>query len=584
MDTNATPTRSALSPAQLRYWVGQQRDPEKALYNMAVVSRIHGALDPHRMSRAWLAVLTQYPDLNSTIESESGEPVRLIGPPKRKLLIVDLSSEANPEQSCENWVQARCEQVFDLTQSMQDAALIRLAADRWTWYCCLHHLICDASSFEILWRTLATNYADESTDAPAVAPVRADYAGQTAIETPAALTPRSQGPELNLYGTSVKRPSTASIRIKLDNSLAIANGLELASKLPQARSLSADLSRSIVLAASLFAYLYRITVRNEITIGLLISTRGRSQANKVPGLFVELLPITLRIGTQDTLADLQSNVREALLDALKQPLSANSIRERQSRVSVVLNLVTAELRGFGELPASHQWLHPGHADRHHILRLHATRWNDGAQLSFAFDANQTSLPGALSHQAIQHWQSCFDAIVAQPEIKPGEIQLVPRQAVSAASHPPVPAVLSQIQAMVAQHPELTALSLAKQEVTYGQLMAQTEKLAARLSTKGVDKGDRVAVYLPRCLELLPALLACLRLDATYVPIDAGQPPERLRLILEDSSATCVVTNNALLEQLQEIRATKANKHVSNRRDASPRWVSHGSRKLASPNR
>jgi acetyl-CoA synthetase len=58
-------------------------------------------------------------------------------------------------------------------------------------------------------------------------------------------------------------------------------------------------------------------------------------------------------------------------------------------------------------------------------------------------------------------------------------------------------------------------------ITYQELLDQVVKFAEVLRTKGVKKGDVVAIYLPMTIELPIALLACARIGALHSVVFAG---------------------------------------------------------------
>jgi amino acid adenylation domain-containing protein len=91
-------------------------------------------------------------------------------------------------------------------------------------------------------------------------------------------------------------------------------------------------------------------------------------------------------------------------------------------------------------------------------------------------------------------------------------------------------------------PDALALTSDAHQLTYGELAERSARLAAGLLAHGVAPGHLVAVALPRSAELIAVLLAVWRCGAAYVPIDVRYPAERRRLILADSGATALVTD------------------------------------------
>ncbi|GLZ04746.1 hypothetical protein Acsp03_22120 [Actinomadura sp. NBRC 104412] len=80
------------------------------------------------------------------------------------------------------------------------------------------------------------------------------------------------------------------------------------------------------------------------------------------------------------------------------------------------------------------------------------------------------------------------------------------------------------------------------ELTYGELDARVNALAALLIEQGVRVGDCVAVAMRRSVDLVVALAGVIRAGAAYVPIDPGYPSERVEHILGDAAPALVITD------------------------------------------
>ena len=104
----------------------------------------------------------------------------------------------------------------------------------------------------------------------------------------------------------------------------------------------------------------------------------------------------------------------------------------------------------------------------------------------------------------------------------------------------------------ASSPAFTALIDGPLTLTYGELDAAANRLAAHLASHGVQPGALVAVRLERSAAQVIALLAVLKAGATYVPLDVQWPIERVQWILGSTRAALLVTDaaHALTEQAQ----------------------------------
>jgi non-ribosomal peptide synthetase component F len=81
----------------------------------------------------------------------------------------------------------------------------------------------------------------------------------------------------------------------------------------------------------------------------------------------------------------------------------------------------------------------------------------------------------------------------------------------------------------------------KDRYTYAELRGRASRFAHHLRARGVRRGDRVLIWLPRGLDQYMAVLGVLEAGAAYVPVDWSLPRERVEYIAEESEAFAVVT-------------------------------------------
>lgn len=79
------------------------------------------------------------------------------------------------------------------------------------------------------------------------------------------------------------------------------------------------------------------------------------------------------------------------------------------------------------------------------------------------------------------------------------------------------------------------------DISYSQLHLEVCRLANALKSRGVQKGDRIAVYLPMIPELAIAVLACARIGAVHSVIFAGFSADSIRDRVLDSETRMVIT-------------------------------------------
>jgi amino acid adenylation domain-containing protein len=89
-------------------------------------------------------------------------------------------------------------------------------------------------------------------------------------------------------------------------------------------------------------------------------------------------------------------------------------------------------------------------------------------------------------------------------------------------------------------PGRVALSTPTGPVSYGELDARSDRLAARLAGLGVRPGGLVGLCARRSTEAIVAMLGILKAGGAYVPIDPGYPAARIDYLLADSAVPLVV--------------------------------------------
>jgi amino acid adenylation domain-containing protein len=110
------------------------------------------------------------------------------------------------------------------------------------------------------------------------------------------------------------------------------------------------------------------------------------------------------------------------------------------------------------------------------------------------------------------------------------------------------------EAQARKSPERIAVTSSKDALTYGQLNARAEQVAAHLLALGVGPEVRVGLCLDRSTHLVVGILGVLKAAAAYVPLDPDYPSERLSYLLTDSGVKVVLTERKLLDRLPPTNA------------------------------
>ncbi|MDF0597215.1 propionate-CoA ligase PrpE [Psychromarinibacter halotolerans] len=84
-------------------------------------------------------------------------------------------------------------------------------------------------------------------------------------------------------------------------------------------------------------------------------------------------------------------------------------------------------------------------------------------------------------------------------------------------------------------------------ITYVNLRNRVAQLAGALRAKGVEKGDRVIIYMPMIPEALEAMLACARLGAVHSVVFGGFAANELAVRIDDCKPKCIIAASCGIE-------------------------------------
>ena len=93
-------------------------------------------------------------------------------------------------------------------------------------------------------------------------------------------------------------------------------------------------------------------------------------------------------------------------------------------------------------------------------------------------------------------------------------------------------------------PSAAASPLFFGQVSYGELERRSSHLTALLRAKGVTADTVVGLMAARSVSMIIGILAILQAGGAYLPIEPGNPAERIAYMLADSGAECLVTDGA----------------------------------------
>ena len=193
-----------------------------------------------------------------------------------------------------------------------------------------------------------------------------------------------------------------------------------------------------------------------------------------------------------------------------------------------------------------------------VMKLSCRRSEERLELCLHWDAGSCrreeavgvaqSLGVILEQVAADPGKQLCDLIVVSPEQK----KLLDQFNHTEAAYDEKNLIHEQFAAQVLLTPQAEAVRYEGNSLTYEELNQRAEALAAYLHSQGVKADSLVAICLERSLEMVIALLAVLKANAAYVPLDPGYPEARLEYMLRSSGVRWIVSTSEVEEKLRNM--------------------------------
>ncbi len=550
-----------LSHSQGQIWIGQRLHAESPLYNMAFAMVFEDELRTDVFLQAWRRVVDSSDALRTYVEEREGPGVprlREVGCCPTELQ--DFSQHRKPETAFRDWCRQRSSKALPTDGELVDSVLVNLGAGRTGWYLNQHHLISDAYSTVLIYREVAAEYRrllEDAEQGQSQAPP-SYYSTTTALAAATAgredalahwAARQEHGGAIPLYGRTGRPEDTASSRLTFSLSERQSRELDRLCSEPGFESLFPEVSRFAVFATLLVSWLHRISNASELGFDAPVTGRPTPEAKHCIGLFIEMFPFRVAVDPNDSFRAVGTRCLEESQRFLRHALPGTSAPSGSGAGNIVLNYLPQPFGDFAGIPVDIEWIHPGHGDSVHALRLQVHDFAGNGTHTLHFDFNEGVLPERLRYRAIEHFESLLGAMLDDPDRAVGAVDILTadeRRALTVlndTSAAPLPSrtVVELFEEQAKQGPHRIAVREGEDELTYSSLLEHVEGLASGLAEAGIQPGGRVVIDSRRSALAVVAILACLRAGAAYVPIDPSYPPERIRRIVRDSGARLLLT-------------------------------------------
>ncbi|MFE2298932.1 amino acid adenylation domain-containing protein [Streptomyces sp. NPDC059445] len=533
-------------------------------YHIQLVFHLSGTVDPERMHRAGQALLDRHPVLRAAfVDRADGGLVQVIPRsvtlPWQHLDLTDLDEPRRTERF-EEFLTADQKAYFDAdTPPLLRLALAVLDPERPELVLTAHHALYDGWSTPLLMQDLLLLYAADG-DASAL-PAPRDYGAflswltrQDPNEAARAWAGELEGIDEPALLAPDSADSDDGVRDQVEVALPVEEAHELVR-----RASAMGITVNTLVQGAWALLLGQLTGRQDVVFGATVSGRppAVTDVESMVGMFINTLPVRVTHTPGDTVGEVLDRLqrRQAALaehhhHGLAEIQQAAGVRSLFDTL-VVFESYPVDREGLEDASdaadgITFTGLRP-FAGNHYALCLTAAA-DPHLQLVIQY------APGVFDRDTVQTYAArlvrFLRQLAADPALKIAQVDALQegeRERMLApfdedAARARHVTLTELVQAQVARIPDKTAVVAAGESLTYAELDARAEVLAAELVRHGVGPETVVALVLPRTVNVVVALLGVLKAGGAYLPVDPAYAAARLPHVLPTARPHLVLTD------------------------------------------
>lgn len=314
-------------------------------------------------------------------------------------------------------------------------------------------------------------------------------------------------------------------------------------------------------------YISKVCNLEEIVLGTPLLNRSNVKEKHTSGMFVNTVPIKVSLKDVASFKTLATSISSNFFNVFKHQKYSyltllEDLRGKHSNIQNLYNILISyqNVRSSTQdstTPFDIDWLHTNCISD--SLDIHIFDMNDTGSFNIAYDyqiTKYTESDVTNMHNRILH---IINQILTNSDILINDLELVtPKEKTeilnkfnrTKTDYPKDKTVAELFEEQVKETPDKTAIVFNEQRLTYQELSEKSNSLAHYLQSQGVTSGSIVGIFLDKSLESIIAILSILKCGAIYMPIDINYPDNRIRFMIEDSNAVCILSASCLKNKLE----------------------------------
>ena len=558
------------SSAQKRiYYTSKMAGEDSILYNISGGVIINTKVDKKRLKEALNELVKRHESLRTYFEAEEEVVVQKI----ENEIKIELDTKEKADFRKKEEIFKEFVKPFDLTKApLFRIELVEFTNGKSALLIDMHHIISDGTSLGIFTDELCKIYNGEQLENKEL--TYKDYAHYESEQIKNEKLKEAERywieqftdeiPVLNIP-TNYPRPAIQDYKGKKIHNKIKNKQKEKLEKLCK----ELGITPYMLLLSCYYILLSKYTSQEDIVVGSPIVGRDIEETYNVIGMFVNTLALREKIESDKTVKELIEKVKEKMQYAYKyqtypfdELVNKLNIQRDASRSPIFDTMFIYQNKGYQEIVLD------GEKAEYYIPDLNISKFDLSLEIVPEQDEMKLNFEYATSlfeeefiENLSNHYINIINNVVENVDAKISEIEMLSEEEKNKilyefnntdTEYPREKTIVDLFEEQVEKTPDNIAVVFEDKKLTYRELNERANSLATYLRKENIEKNSTIGIFLDKSIESIIAIIAILKSNCVYMPIDIEYPSQRIEYMIKDSNTKYILTLSNLEKRLNDI--------------------------------
>ena len=308
---------------------------------------------------------------------------------------------------------------------------------------------------------------------------------------------------------------------------------------------------------------------NDVVFGIVVSGRNIEIKNIEDriGIFINTLPFRVKCNQDTTFNSLFHDLQQEFIDLLNyQNLSLSEINYENFNSSKIKSILAFENYPMDQMVDE---LNNDNLNIRSLKVIEKTNYPftltvvPGETLEFKLTYNSLVFNKKQISDIEAHFKNIINEILNNNNVLIKDIEILSTKEKekiikefnnTKTNYPQEKTTVEIFEEQVKKNPQNIAVECKNEQLTYQELNERSNQMAHFLRKKGVKPSESIGLIVERSIDTIVGILGILKAGASYLPLEADYPIDRIQFMLEDSETQIILGHSSFKEKIPEGKA------------------------------